>query len=183
MQGDLFGEHAAMRTGARESGGGVYRYDLLRGWSSADPLIFVMLNPSKADARDDDPTIRRCIAFARRELAGGIYVINLFAFRATDPRELLSARDPVGPENIDLFRGVCEWPCDDGAKQPPIVLAWGAVDRRLAWQRDTALGWLRGHEDRFYCLGTTKAGEPRHPLFVRSDQPLVPWPASREGRT
>jgi hypothetical protein len=152
-----------------------WRYDLTRTWGTEPPLIFVMLNPSTASASTDDPTIRRCVGFAKRENAGGIYVVNLFALRATKPRALLIAEDPVGPQNPEAFMRVCEWPYL-GERQPLIVLAWGAIDKRLMWQRDTALGWLHGHDDRFRCLGVTKAGEPRHPLYVKADTQLQQWP-------
>ena len=76
-----------------------YRYRLARHWGAGSALPFVMLNPSTADADNDDPTIRRCIAFAKREGAGGIVVANLFAFRATSPADMLAAPNPFGPEN------------------------------------------------------------------------------------
>jgi hypothetical protein len=160
---------------ARISADGIYRYSLSRRWGPGEPLLFVMLNPSTADHTEDDPTIRRCTAFARREGAEGIHVVNLFAFRATKPKALRTTSDPVGPENAAAFRELCEWPHPPGSELPQIVLAWGNLDKRLAGQRETALGWLRGHEDRFRCLGTTKSGDPRHPLFVRGNQPLLRW--------
>lgn len=158
---------------------GTYRYSLDRRWGRGQPLIFVMLNPSTADAAVDDPTIRRCMGFARREGFGGIHVVNLFALRSTKPKALLDADAPVGSENFEAFERVCTWPHEEGEEQPPIVLAWGAIDRRLAHQVDTALGWLAGHEDRFRVLGFTAAGYPRHPLFVRGDAPLLPWRPDR----
>lgn len=152
-----------------------YRYSLGRRWSKAPPLIFVMLNPSTANALIDDPTIRKCMHYAKREGAGGVYVVNIFAYRATQPPRLRAVSDPVGPENDRHFEIVCEWPHDEGETQPPIVLAWGAIHRSLRDQRETALGWLSGHEDRFRCLGVTKSGEPRHPLYLRNDAPLQTW--------
>lgn len=143
---------------------GRYRYTLERGWSSNLPLTFVMLNPSTADASEDDPTIRRCIAFARRENAGGIVVVNLFALRATEPRVLQSVEDPFGSDNHMVLDGVL-------AARNRIVCAWGAqpiayepsvVFRRLASVKGVQLS----------CLGRTMGGYPRHPLYLRADQPL-----------
>ena len=98
-----------------------YRYRLERHWSGGEGLCaFIMLNPSTADARSDDPTIRRCIGFARRWGYGGLLVANLFARRATDPQELFAARDPVGGlANRDALLRVI----DEAAL---ILCAWGA---------------------------------------------------------
>ena len=85
---------------------GAYRYSLTRRWSGAPLLTFVMLNPSTADAKEDDPTIRRCIGFARREGAGELIVANLYALRSSAPEALWSARDPIGPKNSAHAR----WP-------------------------------------------------------------------------
>lgn len=91
------------------SGCGTFRYDLGRVWDPGNPrrVLWVMLNPSTADADVDDPAIRRCVAFSKREGAGGLTVTNLFAFRASNPAALVDASDPVGPENdapLVLFR-------------------------------------------------------------------------------
>jgi len=100
-----------LQRGAVISPCGLYRYSLTRTWSAALPLPFVMLNPSTADADIDDPTIRRCMAFARREHAGGIIVANVFAYRATSPADLWKATDPFGPWNDDTLETVArEWP-------------------------------------------------------------------------
>lgn len=147
---------------------GVYRYLLTRTWAEGPALAFVMLNPSTADATADDPTIRRCIGFAKREGFGGLTVVNLYALRATDPRELRRAIDPVGPDNDGHLRRVTwESQLDDA----PAVVAWGAhaaPDRVAAFVR-LATG------TRLVCLGTTQAGAPRHPLYIAGAQPLVPW--------
>lgn len=139
-----------------------YRYQLGRRWGEGPSLGFVMLNPSTADGLVDDPTIRRCIGFARRDGYAGIIVANLFAWRATDPRELRELADPVGPE------------CDKHIKAMPedVVIAWGATRPRP----DTASRIVRVcsllHGRRIYNLGLTKDGSCRHPLYVRADQPL-----------
>ena len=120
-----------------------------------------MLNPSTADARCDDPTIRRCLGFARAWGFSVLEVRNLFAWRATDPRKLLMAPDPTGGR-----RGDRELLIAGGADL--IVAAWGAW---VPFGRDQeALKMLGG--GRLMCLGRTRNGQPRHPLYVRGDAEL-----------
>ena len=110
---------------AIESGAGfslcrTWRYKLWRRWSSAGPTVaFIGLNPSTADELNDDPTIRRCIGFARHWGFGGMYVLNVFAFRSTNPRALRGAADPVGPRNNAALLTTCRR-CD------MVVACWGA---------------------------------------------------------
>jgi len=147
-----------------------YRY-LLTRWLGDEPKVmtWIMLNPSTADAFTDDPTIRRCIRFARREGCGTIRVVNLFAYRATDPRELSApGRDPVGPDN-DRF-------LDEHTQASLVVAAWGAGGTLNGRAREVG-GRLAAAGTRLNCLGVTKDGHPRHPLYVRSDAPLIPWEA------
>jgi len=144
-----------------------YRYVLVRLWESAPPMTWIMLNPSTADAFADDPTIRRCAGFARREGCGGINVVNLFALRATDPAALSRHASPVGPASDYLI----ETHARDASL---VVAAWGAGGAlhgraREVGQRLAAAGVP------LMCLGVTAAGHPRHPLYVRSDAPLIPW--------
>lgn len=145
---------------------GQYRYQLARVWGTGDALVFVMLNPSTADADVDDPTIRRCMGFAKREGAAGIIVYNLYAFRATSPADMKAAVDPHGPNNDGWLSGLAIWARE--AKNP-VVCAWGThadhstVDRF----KQNFIGAP------LVCLGTTKDGHPRHPLYVKGDQPLV----------
>lgn len=154
---------------AHISDDGLYRYSLTRllgaGRNQGGDFIctFVMLNPSTADASQDDPTIRRCIGFAKAWGYERLKVVNLYAYRATKPADLWLADDPVGPENdhaISLVFGGSDL----------IVAAWGANARaeRLVQFAETFAGW------RFHALGLTKAGEPRHPLYMPGDsRPLV----------
>ncbi|AZG77445.1 DUF1643 domain-containing protein [Methylocystis rosea] len=150
---------------------GAYRYSLTRKWSDAPLLSFVMLNPSTADAKDDDPTIRRCIGFARREGAGGLIVANLYALRSPSPEALWSARDPIGPKNRRTLVGLA---AQAFAQSAPIVCAWGALARQD--QIDEALLMFQVSGARLACLGRTQRGAPRHPLYVRADQPLERLP-------
>lgn len=155
---------------------GTYRYALRRRWA-ADPmtpaLTFVMLNPSTADATLDDPTIRRCIGFAKREGYGAVKVLNLYAFRATNPKALLTCDDPVGPENDDYLDSAC---LATPGRVPVVVAAWGVHARP---DRVAAVLELGEGAD-WRCLGTTKDGHPRHPLYVRGDQPLLPFSLSAD---
>ena len=139
-----------------------YRYRLTRIWDVRSPRIYVVgLNPSTADECVDDPTIRRCVSFAKREGAGGIHMLNLFAYRATDPRELLTVEDPIGPENCEEWAAIP----DDAV----VIAAWGR--NRLA--KAVAIDFFSTIQRSVLCLGTTKDGSPRHPLYVRKDAPLV----------
>jgi hypothetical protein len=163
----------ALRGDAAISDCGTYRYALTRHWGAEPSLRFVMLNPSTADAALDDPTIRRCIGFARREGFGGLVVLNLYAYRATDPKALLTCADPVGPGNDDMLRAHMR---SSVGVARPVVAAWGTnarVDRvKQVLDLCPEVDWR--------CLGTTKDGHPRHPLYVRGDQPLVPLPTTQK---
>lgn len=149
---------------------GRYRYRLSRYWGPGSMLPFVMLNPSTADAEIDDPTIVRCMGFAKRERAGGIVVANLFAFRSPSPVALTKAADPIGPDNDDALIGLA---ADAIGNAMSIVCAWGARGGAAA---DHANRMLRDAGARLVCLGKTRDGRPRHPLYVRADQPLEPFP-------
>lgn len=144
---------------------GRYRYWLRRRWGDGPLLGWVMLNPSTADAVDDDATIRRCIGFAKRERFDGIIVRNLFALRASDPRQLMFDEDPIGPRNTyHLSKCVGE---------SMTVAAWGA-DRAVKLAVPS-LRTVRAAAESLVCLGVTKGGAPKHPLRLRGDRPLVPY--------
>lgn len=156
--------------GANISPCGTYRYTLDRVWNASLPIaLFIMLNPSKADASINDPTVVRCIGFAKREGCGGLRVVNIGALRATDPAELARHSDPVGPDN-DLHIALAL------DRQPGVAIAaWGAHPfAKTHSQQVVALAAAHGVQ--LQCLGTTKGGDPRHPLYVRGDALLVPWP-------
>ena len=143
---------------------GKYRYTLDRQWGPANDaqcdkgmLLWVMLNPSTADAEKDDNTIRRCINYSKAWGYSGLMVGNLYAFRATNPIDMFDAKDPVGPDNdrwIDVMAKHSE----------RIIAAWGGAGS--SHRRDAVLDRLR----RFgvvYSLGTTVDGSPRHPLYLK----------------
>lgn len=142
---------------------GVYRYRLDRSWADGPCMGFIMLNPSTADAMKDDPTIRRCISFARREGCGRLVVVNLFPYRATLPASLWAAPEPVRSGGAPALHALTQ----AANEADVLVAAWGANTKGA---EHTALA-LFG--DRLLCLGTTRAGKPRHPLYVRGDAPLV----------
>jgi len=155
-----------------------YRYRLTRsdvsGWLAMHEtaLLWIMLNPSTADETQDDATIRRVKAFTSRLGYAQLTVVNLYAWRATDPRDLWTADDPVGPEN-DAVLAMEAWAArmDDA----PIVAAWGAHAKAERVAEVLAIPHLAS---RLHCLGVTKSGAPRHPLYLRADAPLVPWKAT-----
>ncbi|MGD8167532.1 DUF1643 domain-containing protein [Herbiconiux sp. P16] len=138
---------------------GDYRYSLTRVRDPTSPNItFVLLYPSTADADQLDPTLRRCVTFAKREGFGGMVILNLYAFR-TKPKVMLAAGDPVGPDNDRIL----------ASATGTVVAGWGAkaAPARVA----EALALL----PRLHVLGLTKDGHPWHPLYVRAGAPLVGW--------
>ncbi len=159
--------------GADISPCGRYRYSLWRTWDESKPaVLFVMLNPSTADADVDDPTIRKCMGFARRWDCGTLLVWNLYGLRATDPAELDAADDPIGPGNNDALWRILQ------AERPPsrIVAAWGSKPNRgkyvnrerciAAWgplSPATLDDLSLPHAE---ALRLTKHGHPWHPLYV-----------------
>ena len=143
--------------GAEFSDCGRYRYKLWRTWDDArPPVLFIMLNPATADAKRNDPTIRRCIGFARDWGFGGVRVGNLFAWRTPYPEVLRSVTDPVGQDNDGALHEMA-----GGAAL--VVAAWGVHG---AW-RDRARAFRQTFSHPLHALGITKAGEPAHPLRLR----------------
>jgi hypothetical protein len=150
-----------------------YRYDLTRTWQPDRPVaVFIMLNPSTADATVVDPTVRRCIGYAKAWGAGGLLVLNAFALRSTNPAALHTAADPVGPDN-DLvishhFSAVA--PHEVG----PVVAAWG-VHAALNGRDRRVLALLDAYRVRPLAPGVTEGGYPRHPLYLPRDAVAVPY--------
>lgn len=162
---------------------GKYRYQLSRTWEPEKAVAtFIMLNPSTADGTQDDPTIRKCLGFARQWGCRGLRVVNLFAFRATKPRDMLAADDPVGPDNHDsVLRAVdaaahlhSGW----GGPSGPVVCAWGTHGSFMD-QDETVLGWLDTVTVRPQALGLTKDGHPKHPLYVPYSATLIRYAGRR----
>ena len=154
-----------MEQGAQFSPCRKWRYALWRTWEEGNGhAMFIGLNPSTADETQDDPTVRRCIGFAKRWGYGGIYMLNLFAFRSTDPKELLRVPQPQGPETNQFLRMYA-------TSAGVIVAAWGAFE--LARDRGTFVESLITRP--LYCLGVTKSGAPRHPLYVPYRNMIQRW--------
>ena len=146
---------------------GVYRYDLQRRWDDGLCVVWVMLNPSTADANADDPTIRKVVGFTKRWGGGAIRVLNLYAFRATDPDDLVRAAkagvDIVGPENDAHLRRVLD-------ENVQVFAAWGGNAKdtaRIAQVRTIA----KSTATTLRCLGHTRGGQPRHPLMLAYTTP------------
>ena len=155
---------------------GTYRYTLWRRWSLDYPQVaFMMLNPSTADSQRNDATIRRCINFARLWGFGALEVVNLFAYKATSPRELLNVENPVGLENDRyLLRALERSAC--------LVVAWG-THGTLLWRDREVLKLLTCYPTTtLKCLGLTKEGHPRHPLYLGSRTQLMTFPFVGRGQ-
>ena len=147
---------------------GVYRYTLFRDLGmQGPPLTAVMLNPSTADAQKDDPTIRRLTGFAKSWGLGSLLVLNLFAIRATDPRDMMAAEDPVGPLNDETIRHALQLAKDEDRA---VLAAWGAHGGHR--QRDFYVTHKLVDGVDWRCLGMTHQGHPRHPLYVPKSQGL-----------
>jgi hypothetical protein len=150
-----------------------YRYDLRRWWGPGPRVAFIGLNPSTADHLEDDPTIRRCCGFARTWGFDGVIMVNLFAYRSTEPGVLRCQPDPVGPENDQhLLRA-----CGEAGKIVACWGTWGGPSGRRDWAdplcKDPVIAMLGGFA--LECFGRTKDGSPKHPLYLRGDTPCEPF--------
>jgi hypothetical protein len=150
-----------------------YRYWLVRLWANDPVAVFVMLNPSTADAVDDDPTIRRCVDFANRWGCGGLIVVNLFAYRATSPRDLVMAdidSDVYGPDNELHQTNALNIAKKYNA---PIICGWGKdgdvneAGRKFYEQHST--------DYHLQCLGVNSDGSPKHPLYLSAQTQPMDW--------
>lgn len=150
--------------GASFSTCGTYRYALSREWQDGSgTVLFVMLNPSTASHEVNDPTIRRCMGFARLWDAKRLEIRNLFAYRATDPKDMVTANergvDIIGAENDERIESAHE-------AASKTIVAWGAHPLAQHRGRDVWRRLLVGKSS--FCLGSSKSGAPRHPLYVPS---------------
>lgn len=141
-----------------------YRYTLWREWIGGDGYCqFVCLNPSTADEVQDDPTVRRCIAYAKAWGFGAFCMTNIFAYRATDPAVMKAQPDPIGPDNDRHLKQIA-----DGAGI--VVAAWGSHGEHMGRGAEVAR-LIPG----LHCLHLTKAGHPGHPLYLKASLAPVPW--------
>ncbi len=151
---------------------GQYRWWLERVWEpQGRRLLFIGLNPSRADHRHDDPTLRRLVAFAAGWGYGGLEVLNLFGRISPSPAALVHAADPVGAANGAWLRRRLR------AGAAPVWLGWGNGGRRLG-QDERVLELLQPHRSRLVCLGLTASGAPLHPLYRPATSLLRPFGAS-----
>ena len=145
-----------------------YRYSLTRVWDAGAPrVMFVMLNPSTATEVQNDPTVERCERRARVLGFGGFRVTNIFAFRATDPRDMRAAADPVGPDNDTTLAEGAVW-------ADRIIAAWGVHGAHLGRGPAVAETLVQTGRPLFH-LGLSKAGHPKHPLYLPYSQQPVAW--------
>lgn len=151
-----------------------YRYALTRVWEPGGKrALFVMLNPSTATERQNDPTVERCERRARALDFGAFRVTNIFAWRATDPRDMRAAADPVGPGNDAAISQAAPW-------ADTIICAWGTHGAHLGRgpQVETL---LRATGRPLFHLGLSKAGHPKHPLYIAYAQQPVAWAVDPAG--
>jgi hypothetical protein len=145
-----------------------YRYSLTRVWDETGGRVhFVMLNPSTATEVQNDPTVERCERRARALGYGAFCVTNIFAWRDTDPKKMRAARDPIGPANDAAILDACDW-------ADVTVAAWGTHGEHL--NRGAAVKALLQNMDiPVFHLGLSKAGHPKHPLYISYAQQPVLW--------
>lgn len=152
-----------------------YRYLLTREWDRSKPrAVWIMLNPSTASADEDDPTVRRTQTFSLAWGFGGVVVLNLFALRSTDPKALYAHPSPIGPENDAAMEAVVS-----ESRTGIVVAAWGVHGAHLGrgdQVRDLVNALLS-------VLGLTKAGHPRHPLYVAGSTAADIWQRASERKT
>jgi hypothetical protein len=153
-----------------------YRYRLCRTFGPGPTATFIMLNPSTADAERDDPTIRKCVGFCQRWGCGTLRVVNLFGVRAASPREMMKTDDPIGSDNeTAIVEAIENLRHEDQGEPSPVICAWGThggfMGRDLEIMR-----WLGTNSSlQPMCLGITKEGYAKHPLYVPYDAPLTPY--------
>jgi hypothetical protein len=158
---------------------GKYRYHLTRTWDELKvPMIFVMLNPSTADASQDDPTIRKCMGFAREYNCGGIEVFNLWAFRATSPKHLEMAGWQEGPDNDRTIMHQMAQHKTRWNKSADVILAWGANARRKPERAVHMVYMLQDMGCRLFTLKVLSDGVPAHPLMLPYPSNLEPYKGS-----
>lgn len=148
---------------------GKYRYSLERCWGSdiSNVVNFILLNPSTADATRDDPTVKACIAFAKGWGFDALIITNLFAYRVTQPSEMKVCNDPYGSENEAYLKQIAK-------KSKKVVIAWGNHGSHC--DRDKEVLKMLSPIQKLYCLGITKIGHPKHPLYVSRDTEPIVYP-------
>jgi hypothetical protein len=145
-----------------------YRWRFERRWSAGRTIAWVGLNPGTGDTDGTPrPTLRRMVTMSRASGYGGLIVVNLFAWRTKDPKELREVDDPVGIENDDMIATATS-----AAVSDMTVACWGHHGRLYDRAQYVMEKIVEGD---VYCLGITKQGEPRHPLYVPAETRLMPF--------
>lgn len=146
-----------------------YRYTLWRIWEPTFPrLNWLMLNPSTADENVEDPTIAKCIRFAKLWKYGSVHITNIFSYRATDPEDMKKVDDPVGPNN--------DWYVWSNANQADLVIcAWGNHGVHMG-RSEHVRAMLK--DVKTHCLKINQTGEPQHPLYLPFKQLPIPYPGT-----
>ena len=167
-----------MEKRATFSFGRMYRYTLWRYWGgpvliqniSSGYAMFIVLNPSTADENNDDPTVRRCIGYAKEWGYNGLCMMNLFAFQTRYPKVMKAARDPVGPDNNKALMDIAEY-------AEVIIAAWGVPGSYL--DRDQEVYDML---PQLHYLRLTKGGFPGHPLFLPKGLKPILWNINAKGK-
>jgi hypothetical protein len=160
---------ADVQRGAIFDATGNYRYTLWRSWRKQGKRVaFIMLNPSTADALKDDPTIRRCMAFAQVWGYASVEVVNLFAYRTPHPSNLKEVDDPIGTDNDAYLLQASQ-------RSHTLIYAWGNWGSLL--ERDRQVQDLLQGLD-IGCLGVNRNGQPRHPLYLPRTTRIISFPHS-----
>jgi hypothetical protein len=154
----------------------LYRYSLTHEWQGGPKkkLVFLMLNPSTADAFKADPTVARCMVWAQKWGYGTLEVVNLFAFRATKPAAMKKAEDPVGPLNNEFLR-------DAAAAADLVIAAWGAHGKHQGRGLEVARKVLKVSP--LFCLEVIENGHPKHPLYIKGNTVPRPYSLEKTGAT
>ena len=146
---------------------GIYRYELWRRWGTGKTCVFIGLNPSTADETKNDPTIRRCIDFAKRWGCSQLCMLNLFAYRATKPQVMKSKLEPIGDRsNLTIRRVIHE--------AAILVVAWGHHGTHLNRAR-TVMNLIEDEGKKPLCFGFNADGTPTHPLYQPTTATLIPY--------
>jgi hypothetical protein len=146
---------------------GCYRYGLSRTWGAGRRVLWIMLNPSTATAEQLDPTLRRCLRFSDGWGFKRMDICNLFAYRSTNPRELLKVDDPVGPRNDQAIL--------EHARAADLIMCGWGIHGSLRGRNRVVSELLMEAGLQLFTLGVTEGGEPRHPLYLAADTVMQAW--------
>ena len=151
-----------------------YRYSLSREWSPKAPRVLILLlNPSTANEKSDDPTILRCRKRVSSLGFGSMRICNLFAFSTKNPKNLLIEPEPIGPKNDETILAACDW-LKDGPSDPVVICGWG-TNGVILNRGDIVKEILTKNSLNIFCLGLTGNNQPKHPLYVSYAKEIMLW--------